>query len=650
MFDISKTQSQDVSMEANAHTLFASASASVSQGDQSSEHKRSNFGKSETRMEYIGSPPDPVTGIMARSQSPGLVHKEIEPVCALIENNVVRNGCYDFYRSTGFCFSGLPDVSFSHDNYENMLAHLYQMKSFGHCAAAGTSMLGFELNTSHQFLQPPLQGWEMRKYFKDKSKYDKNQAGCMVSCASNSRCAVASVHNGKCTHCLAQTLPSHTELLFKTLNTTSLWNSKLCEKVYSDGRIGAKAKWTTSSSFPGWMLCMVTFPDELKATHCYQSLEPTDPSDYAFSHSFIPNKIPWLPQKGSFSANLGVPLFLHDRVFGEALDDQFFVMEIEYGRAVELFEYAASFFSEAAYASNKNPAIVDNITLSLARNCLSYCQQNPGCDSMAVRIDPPMRTFYDFLVFQRMGNVLKTFSAEAEANILKFTGDDYVNVFKDFDLSHIYKNETYHQIHLSNWEVGQFINYTRQDYRDLGYTESEIADLFVHIFKPKFERSILVFNEEHKLVKDDHQNEKKSAVETIGRGLVGTVGALKNIFGLWHHPPSGPGLSGNKRDHSEEELGKSDLDMKATEVMKALGEKAFEVPLRPWYPNFAPLKLPGSCQFFNGKESVLLTGNLQDCKTHTFNIDCKMKVGQFIDIKAFDVYGVDSFQEHWVKA
>ncbi len=649
--DVSK-YSQDVSMSADASYMFVHASASAEHGSETSRQSKTSKAKKITRMQYLGAQPDPETGIIPRSTSPALIEKKLEPICYLIKGSILKKECHKFLRSKAFCFTGLPPQPSSQvEGHDEMLESLFKMKTYGRCGDVGLPLIGWKANPNWGFDSPSLSRIDKDTYFEYLSKHEGDQVSCLAACAQRKNCVLASVFNGGCTHCLGVPLPKQTWNLLAL--SSKAWDgyfghSGVCSKRYGDARLGIRTKIVDSPNHTDKFDCVISVPADYDRSHCYESLEPAESFNSAFTHVFQTNKMPPFPERDvKFSGSIGVPLYEEDKIVGEALGSQEFVQEVPYVPAKRLFEYVASFWRNVGYGADYNPGIVNNITLAVAKTCDRYCSNITGCDSFSVRIIPPVYDFFDFFLVQRKsGNDMELKDGAVEKVIDSGTSDSFRKIFQQFNATHLWKKEVYQPVIDPVWDTDQFLDPNWEYFEEYGatkYTKHVLRDKIIQALKGR----------DVKELKVHEKNLAKSFLSNVWKGL-GLVGDVSLAPVTWTDIPWNHLEKQVSKKVVEERTAKSEsqgyekLEKDLDDLIKAYDSDAFQIPMRPWFQKFAPLKLPVTCGFHKMRDVVLVGGSHEDCFEGSPNKDCKMQVGQFFSSDSFQVYGHDVFRDKWL--
>ncbi len=652
------TTTQDVSMSADASYMFVHGSVTAEHGQEDSHQQRSSKSKKTTRMQYLGDQPDPVTGIIPRSTNPALIEKKIQPICHLLKSKNLRRECFKFIRSKAFCFTGLPTVAKSQmEGQEEMLTSLFKMKTFGRCGSVGLPLLGWKSNPNQTYpSQAALSRVNKEAVFKYHSHHEWDQVSCMAACAQETNCVLASAYNGGCQHCLAVVTPAKTVGLFKLKKDyrgKAYQKSGMCEKRFGDARLGITARWVDDPNEENVEICTAFVPESFNTAHCFESLQPSESYNPAYTHVFLTGQIPRLPERDlKFSASVGIPLFEKDKVVGDKLGSQLFIQEVPYGKAEELFEYMASFMRNVGYGENFDPGIVNNITLAVAKTCSRYCMQIKNCDSMSVQLIPPNKVFFDFLLLQRQsGFVLVQNDKQVESLIDSKTSDSFRHIFAEFNSSKLWKNESYEGLVNPEWDADQFLEATWDFYRDYASTKEDKETIrkglidklrgkdmktvqgYSRYISEKMMGQVLEFSKDHMDFWERFAKSAGTEVNPEFRNYVNSNDPTKTIVQKYF-------------DKSEHKTMKEEME-KVNRLKDAYSHDIYQMPMRPWFHKMSPLRLSLTCEFHQMKDIVLLGGSHEECNSGSVNKDCNMQVGQFFSSDAFQVYGHDLFQDKW---
>ena len=606
LFDQTNQRSGRVSMEADAHYMFAKAHVDASAESETEGKTKEQKETKEVNVQYTGSPPDPVTGIIPRSDNPGFVYQKLEPICELLPDKVVEDACYEFVRSDGFCFSALPSQPDNLNNYQEMLEHLVQMKTFKHCGQTGLSLLGYKMNpNSNQLFNYNLTD----HLFPRMPQLDNDQPMCFDHCTNSPNCVAAQSLNGQCLFCNKQVGEPWTfdfdmeTLLVRFQNIDKAYYTVLCDKLFSDHRLGIVSEvfFNKTGREQGW--CRVTFPATESSDHCFKSMEPVTARDSSFLQVFQPSKMPRVPtpQGLPFSANLGVPMFSFDRVFGTPLTSKDFVMEIDYAQATELFDYVMSFDHRVAFGSFEYQGVVDEISLAMAKTCKNFCKESEGCNAIAARIHPPIDLFHDFLIALKSVGWTK-FAWDAIQNKRQsMTSDFFDKIFSTYPLTKIWQSHKFDGYQNKTDGVWKFFDAVEKEYLN-------ITDMTLDGFKQIREDALKYYQ-----TSNIQQEQVKADA---------------------HHSKS----EGGNPTHFFKVIPDNYLDL---QYKRQYFWYAGRAAGRPWFPHFAPLQLNASCEFYHDETVVLMGGDNPGCRD--FPGFCKMKVGQFIKKEAFDRFSLDEF-------
>jgi len=371
-------------VSAKVENIYASGSVKHDSSSSQSSQEESGSGRTKTSVSFIGAEPDPETMIIPTAETPGIVQNQLGPICDLLDNEYIRSECEQFIASDSFCFAQLPDRADVNFQYTNMIEHLFQMRTFAHCANVGFSALGMKMN-------PHLVDERSRHLFFEAIEHTR-QRECLMACAEDESCAVSTFQNGHCFICNSETLEPRNIKLYEIFGRD---HRNWCAKSFSRESMGISSSVQTERRYGDDVsFCVLHIPAFVETSHCFGAIEPCSARDACFTQSFIPAVTPIFKTDcrewhcgHDTPSTLGMPIFFGDTLLGERFGPpKLYRMKLPWVDVDDFCHFVVG-RTEGGERPNTGLQKVDRLSLALGHYCLKDCSQRPGCDAIAAVLD-----------------------------------------------------------------------------------------------------------------------------------------------------------------------------------------------------------------------------------------------------------------------